>query len=206
MKHKIHRQLVPHALTTLGISATITAMHLLWVGEYLVAMFFVLVAMLFDVLDGPIARRLGVVSRFGAYFDSVADTLLYLFTPVMLFFMLGYSSMLMWLACTTFVVFGIVRLVRYTQEGILDVHGKWYFVGMPVVWSVPLMLCTAFAYLWNIYILELLLSAILVTGAFLKVSTIRFERPRSPRTLIALLVLVKVLIALAYLYGNFTSI
>ena len=206
MKHKIHRQLVPHALTTLGISATITAMHLLWVGEYSVALFFVLVAMLFDVLDGPIARRLGVVSRFGAYFDSVADTLLYLFTPVMLFFMLGYSSMLMWLACTTFVVFGIVRLVRYTQEGILDVHGKWYFVGMPVVWSVPLMLCTAFAYLWNIYIPELLLSAILVTGAFLMVSTIRFERPRSPRTLIALLVLVKVLIALAYLYGNFTSI
>jgi phosphatidylglycerophosphate synthase len=64
---------LPHALTGLRL---LSAPLLWWLVNSLqldAALICLAAAMLSDVVDGPLARRLGVASRTGAYFDVGAD-------------------------------------------------------------------------------------------------------------------------------------
>jgi CDP-diacylglycerol---glycerol-3-phosphate 3-phosphatidyltransferase len=67
--------LTPDALTWLGFFITIGAVVLIVTSHFLAAGVVVLVAGLFDMLDGALARLTGRVSRFGAILDSTLDRL-----------------------------------------------------------------------------------------------------------------------------------
>lgn len=67
--------LTPNALTWLGFCITIGAAVLIVTDHFLAAGVVVLVAGLFDMLDGALARLTGRVSRFGAILDSTLDRL-----------------------------------------------------------------------------------------------------------------------------------
>jgi len=67
--------LSPDALTWLGFFITIGAAVLVGTGHFLAAGIVVLVAGLFDLLDGALARLTNRVSRFGAVLDSTLDRL-----------------------------------------------------------------------------------------------------------------------------------
>jgi CDP-diacylglycerol--glycerol-3-phosphate 3-phosphatidyltransferase len=67
--------LTPDALTWLGFFITIGAAALIGTDHFLAAGAVVLVAGLFDMLDGALARLTNKVSRFGAVLDSTLDRL-----------------------------------------------------------------------------------------------------------------------------------
>jgi len=67
--------LTPNILTWLGFFITIAAAVLIVTDHFLAAGIVVLVAGLFDMLDGALARLTGRVSRFGAILDSTLDRL-----------------------------------------------------------------------------------------------------------------------------------
>jgi CDP-diacylglycerol--glycerol-3-phosphate 3-phosphatidyltransferase len=67
--------LTPNVLTWLGFFITIAAAVLIVTDHFLAAGIVVLVAGLFDMLDGALARLTGRVSRFGAILDSTLDRL-----------------------------------------------------------------------------------------------------------------------------------
>jgi CDP-diacylglycerol--glycerol-3-phosphate 3-phosphatidyltransferase len=67
--------LTPNALTWLGFLITVGAAVLIVTGHLLAAGIVVLVAGLFDMLDGALARETGRVTRFGAVLDSTLDRL-----------------------------------------------------------------------------------------------------------------------------------
>ena len=65
--------LTPNILTWIGFSITVIAGALVVTEHLLAAGIVVLVAGLFDMLDGALARITGKVSRFGAILDSTLD-------------------------------------------------------------------------------------------------------------------------------------
>src|SRR3972149_3265547 len=67
--------LSPDALTWLGFFITVGAAALVGTDHFLAAGILVLVAGLFDLLDGALARLTNRVSRFGAVLDSTLDRL-----------------------------------------------------------------------------------------------------------------------------------
>ena len=53
-------------------------------GKYFDAGLFILLAGLMDIFDGKIARSLGISSKFGVEFDSLADVVSFCVAPSLL--------------------------------------------------------------------------------------------------------------------------
>jgi CDP-diacylglycerol--serine O-phosphatidyltransferase len=119
--------------------------------RYLWAAFFLQpAALLFDVLDGYVARldtrRQSVL---GADLDSLADVISFGVAPAVLGFTLGLRGGWDMVILTYFVVCGVSRLARFnaTTEALTDVEtGKVkYFEGTPIPTSVVLVLVLGLA-------------------------------------------------------------
>jgi CDP-diacylglycerol--glycerol-3-phosphate 3-phosphatidyltransferase len=65
--------LTPNALTVIGLVLNLAVAGVLATGHLRIGGALVLVASLFDGLDGALARHTGKVSKFGAFFDSTLD-------------------------------------------------------------------------------------------------------------------------------------
>jgi CDP-diacylglycerol--glycerol-3-phosphate 3-phosphatidyltransferase len=66
---KIH----PNALTFMGLLINVGAAVLMAAGSFRWAAVVVIVAALFDMVDGRVARETNQVTKFGGFFDSVID-------------------------------------------------------------------------------------------------------------------------------------
>ncbi|HLF28147.1 MAG TPA: CDP-alcohol phosphatidyltransferase family protein [Anaerolineae bacterium] len=69
----MHLGLTPNTLTCLGFLANVGVGLLAATGNLIVAGLVFFVSGLFDGLDGALARRIGVTSKFGAFLDSTLD-------------------------------------------------------------------------------------------------------------------------------------
>jgi CDP-diacylglycerol--serine O-phosphatidyltransferase len=92
----------------------------------------VLVAVIFDGLDGRVARLTNTTSKFGAEYDSLADVISFGVAPSLL----AYSWSLSiygkwgWIVAFLFVLCGALRLARYNiQIGIIE---SKVFNGLPI--------------------------------------------------------------------------
>jgi len=65
--------ITPNALTFINLALNIAAACIIATGHFLLGGILVLVAGLFDLLDGALARFIKQTTRFGAILDSVAD-------------------------------------------------------------------------------------------------------------------------------------
>jgi CDP-diacylglycerol--glycerol-3-phosphate 3-phosphatidyltransferase len=65
--------ITPNALTFINLALNIVAAYVIATGHFLLGGVLVLVAGLFDLLDGALARFTKQTTRFGAILDSVAD-------------------------------------------------------------------------------------------------------------------------------------
>ena len=66
-------RITPNALTVLGLLTNIGCGVLYGYGHFFAAGLLMILANLFDMFDGQVARLRGRVTRFGAFFDSVID-------------------------------------------------------------------------------------------------------------------------------------
>ncbi|MGD2065231.1 MAG: CDP-alcohol phosphatidyltransferase family protein [Dehalococcoidia bacterium] len=65
--------ITPNALTFINLAVNLIAAYVIATGHFLLGGVLVLVAGLFDLLDGALARFTGQAARFGAILDSVVD-------------------------------------------------------------------------------------------------------------------------------------
>ena len=65
----------PNVLTTVGVTINIGCGVLFGFGEFFWAGIVLIVANLFDMLDGNVARMTGHVTKFGSFLDSTLDRL-----------------------------------------------------------------------------------------------------------------------------------
>ena len=118
----------------------------LWVAFVLLPL-----ALVFDVLDGYVARLdRRRQSRLGADLDSLSDVISFGMAPAALGFTLGLRGGWDMLCLTYFVVCGVSRLARFnvTAEALADAEtGKVkYFEGTPIPTSIGIVLLLALAF------------------------------------------------------------
>ena len=88
--------LLPQALTTGNLGAGFYSITLSASGDLDRAALAILVAVLFDIADGRVARLAKAESRFGAEYDSIADTVSFGVAPGVLAFSAGALQELGW--------------------------------------------------------------------------------------------------------------
>jgi CDP-diacylglycerol--serine O-phosphatidyltransferase len=107
---------------------------------------FAVAALVFDVLDGRIARWRHSASPMGRELDSLADVISFGVAPACIAFSVGFDGLWDQLVLVYFVCCGISRLARYniTAESMSQATGKvTYFEGTPIPSSVLLVLLIA---------------------------------------------------------------
>jgi CDP-diacylglycerol---serine O-phosphatidyltransferase len=104
------------------------------------------VALLFDVLDGRVARLRNEASPMGRELDSLADIVSFGVAPAVMAFAAGLRGGWDVLCLLVFISCGIARLARYnvTAESLSEARGKvTYFEGLPIPSSLILSLVLA---------------------------------------------------------------
>lgn len=100
--------------------------------KYEAAAVAIIIAAVFDMLDGKIARATQTTSKFGMEYDSLADLLSFGLAPSLLIYLWALQPMgrIGWLAAFLFTVCGALRLARFnTQAG---TKSSDHFVGLPI--------------------------------------------------------------------------
>ena len=103
----------------------------------------VVLALVFDVLDGRVARWRHRASPMGRELDSLADVISFGVAPACMAFAMGFTGLLDAAVLLYFVCCGISRLARYnvTAEAMSAQTGKvTYFEGTPIPSSVLLVM------------------------------------------------------------------
>lgn len=160
---------------------------------YIQAVWFILAAVLFDSLDGRLARMGGRTSLFGAEFDSLADVVSFGIAPALMVFFLilapkeGYQWFreLGWFVAFIYLLCGAIRLARFNviTNPLLqraEHESNKDFLGLPVpaaagaVASLVLFLLHLSENDRDLQQTTLALPVLLLLISFLMVSTIRY--------------------------------
>ncbi len=123
--------LLPSILTTFGMFAGFYSIIASINSDFTLAAISIMVAMLWDALDGRVARLTNTQSDFGAQYDSLADLVSFGVAPALLVYEWSLSDLgrIGWLAAFIFLACAALRLARFnTQVGASD---KRYFQGLP---------------------------------------------------------------------------
>jgi CDP-diacylglycerol---serine O-phosphatidyltransferase len=108
----------------------------------------VLAALIFDILDGRVARWRQKSSAMGRELDSLADVISFGVAPVIIAYACGMQGFFDRIVLAYFVACGVSRLARYnvTAEAMSEGTGKVkYFEGTPIPTSIFLVLVMAIA-------------------------------------------------------------
>ena len=130
------RTIIPNALTVLALCAGLTAIRFAIEGRFEAAVVAIIVASVFDALDGRVARLLQGSTRFGAELDSLTDFVNFGVAPVVVLYLwsLGQIGGIGWIAVLGFSVCCALRLARFNVALEDPDKPAWtgnYFVGVP---------------------------------------------------------------------------
>ena len=174
-----------------GIAAVFHAMRFLEQHDerqiYFAALLIPL-AVVFDVLDGRIARWRHTHSPMGRELDSLADVISFGVAPAAIAFAAGVDTVIDQVVLMYFAVCGLSRLARYniTAEELAGASGKVrYFEGTPIPSSVvPLAILIIAFHAGNLFPLQLLhvrlhliVLLFLLSGSLMISKTIRIPKP-----------------------------
>ena len=124
--------LFPNLITAAGMFAGFYVIIASTNGNYQRAAWFILLAAVFDGLDGKVARLTGTTSKFGVELDSLADVISFGVAPGVLLYdwALQPYGKLGWLAAFLYVICGALRLARFNVQ-VATVESR-RFVGLPI--------------------------------------------------------------------------
>jgi CDP-diacylglycerol--serine O-phosphatidyltransferase len=174
-----------------GTLAVFRAMGILVTGErrsLYAAAALIPLALVFDFLDGRVARSRHKASDLGRELDSLADVISFGVAPAAIAYAAGLDTVLDQVALVYFVLCGLSRLARYnvTAEDLSGDDGKVrYFEGTPIPTSiVPLALMLLAFRSGSLYPVEIaglrlhLVSLLFVVSGSLMISkTLRVPKP-----------------------------
>ena len=141
--------LLPSILTTFGMFAGFYSIIASINGNFTIAAISIMVAMLWDTLDGRVARLTNTQSDFGAEYDSLADLVSFGMAPALLVYEWSLSDLgrIGWLAAFLFLACAALRLARFnTQVGISE---KRYFQGLPSPAAAGVIASMIWLKFWN---------------------------------------------------------
>ena len=141
--------LLPSILTTFGMFAGFYSIVASINGNFTLAAISIMVAMMWDTLDGRVARLTNTQSAFGAQYDSLADLISFGLAPALLVYEWSLSDLgrVGWIAAFIFLACAALRLARFnTQVGTAD---KRYFQGLPSPAAAGVIASMIWLKFWN---------------------------------------------------------
>lgn len=198
--------LLPNLMTTTALFAGFYAVIAGMNGQFELGAIAIFVAMIFDGLDGRVARMTNSCSAFGAEYDSLADMVSFGLAPALLVYQWALHDFgkVGWLIAFIFTVGAALRLARFnTQVGIAD---KRYFQGLPS----PAAAAVLAGFVWMVETNEidtglepLIIFVLTLAAGLMMVSNIRFSsfkefslKDKVPFVTLLIVVLVFVVITL----------
>ena len=144
---KITRAVVPSLFTTLNIFCGFLSILSVNQGHFQTAAWFIILAAIFDSLDGVMARITRSSSQFGVELDSLADVVSFGAAPSFMVYQAYLYTLGNWgvIIAALPVVFGAIRLARFNVQ--LVGFDKDYFNGLPI----PMQAITICAFILQYY-------------------------------------------------------
>ena len=191
MAIRVTRSVIPSLFTTMNLFSGFLAIIKATEGEYVTAAWFIVLSVIFDGLDGVMARLTNTSSEFGVELDSLADVVSFGTAPSFILYhaffqeWAGVGMVIAGLPAMT----GALRLARFNVQ--LTGFDKDYFLGLPI----PAAALTAISYLVFHHLSDdpfppdslrpALITIVTVGVSLLMVSTIRYDTfPKpSPRAI-----------------------
>jgi CDP-diacylglycerol--serine O-phosphatidyltransferase len=138
--------ILPNLFTTGGLFCGFYAIIATLREDYLIAAIAVLIAMVFDALDGRIARLTHTSSSFGVQYDSLSDLIAFGVAPGVLAYRWALEpwGAWGWLAAALYVTCGALRLARFNVQ--VEVVDKNNFVGLPIPAAAAVVAATILLY------------------------------------------------------------
>ncbi len=175
---QLNMNFVPNVFTVINMFLGFVAILLLQNGNPWGASWVILFAAGFDAIDGKTARRLGLDSKFGGEFDSMADTVSFCIFPSLVLYTLyvhGLPPLLGAMISFTPMLFGTIRLARFNLS-----HGKptSFYTGLTTPLNTIIIVSfVMFNYQINGSYGDPRLALIIALGlGFLMISRVRFAK------------------------------
>jgi CDP-diacylglycerol--serine O-phosphatidyltransferase len=175
--------LLPNLFTSMNLFCGFYAVIAAIDEKFIPSAVAVIIAGIFDNLDGKIARATRTTSKFGVEYDSLADLISFGLAPGLMMYLWALRPLgrIGWLAAFLFMACGALRLARFnTQAGS---SSSEYFVGLPIPAAAGMNAVTVLIY----HKLGLtpqsnpvLILIMLYTLSFLMVSTIKYSSFKKP--------------------------
>jgi CDP-diacylglycerol--serine O-phosphatidyltransferase len=171
-------------------------------GRLSLAIVLMLLAMVADMFDGALARRLGRATEFGRNLDSFCDVFTYLLLPLFVLYQFGMRDVFSLVALFAFLGSGILRLSRFNMIGTVEEAGVHYHLGLQVIWSHLLVVLAFPFWYWLGDPARYLIAIALAVMSVYMIRNLRFRKP----TRYARLTILILSAAALYLYLHLTGI
>ena len=176
MKPRKGIHILPSLFTTgnvfCGFYSFIAALN----DKYFLAAWAIVFAIIFDILDGRIARMTKTTSAFGMQYDSLADVISFGMAPAFLCYawVLKPFGRVGWMAAFLYLLCAALRLARFNTTK-PDIQGQ-YFIGLatPAAAAVIASIIIAFEDLFGSRVHPGFMVATVYILAFLMVSNIKY--------------------------------
>ena len=123
---------IPNTITCCNLISGCVATYFAFLGDFEMALLFIIIGAVFDFFDGMSARLLGVSSPIGKELDSLADDITFGFAPSAIVFgylspLTSHLSPLMPYVAFVMAAFSALRLAKFN----LDERQALGFIGLP---------------------------------------------------------------------------
>ena len=176
---KITRAVVPSLFTTLNIFCGLLSIINAHQGKIEIAAWFIILAAVFDSLDGVMARITRSSSQFGVELDSLADVVSFGAAPSFLVYQIHLNTLESWwiLISSMPLIFGAIRLARFNVQ--LVGFDKSHFTGLPI----PMQAITVCAFVLQNYTIAFglngwpreMLAPLVIALSLLMVSRVKYD-------------------------------
>jgi CDP-diacylglycerol--serine O-phosphatidyltransferase len=138
--------ILPNLVTSGGLFCGFYSVVATIKEDYLLAAIAVLVAVVFDALDGRVARMTKSSSHFGTEYDSLSDVIAFGVAPGVVAYRWALEpwGVWGWLAASLYVICGALRLARFNVQ--VEIVDKRNFVGLPIPAAAAVVATTILMY------------------------------------------------------------
>ncbi len=132
MKIRITKSIIPNLLTLGNLFSGFTAIIYIARSEYEIAAIMILIAGIFDALDGVVARLIRSTSAIGVELDSLCDAVSFGVAPAFMLYQVYFNQLneIGVFLSSLPALAGVYRLARFNVQATLE--DKTHFKGMPI--------------------------------------------------------------------------
>jgi len=173
--------ILPNIFTSLNLFCGFYAVIAAIDGKFAAAAIAIIIGVMFDMLDGKIARATNTTSQFGLEYDSLADLISFGLAPGVMIYLWALKPLgrIGWLAAFLFMACGALRLARFNSQ--VGTISSDYFVGLPIPAGASMAATTVlFCYRFNFAGNPIIILILLYILSFLMVSTIKYNSFKKP--------------------------